>query len=468
MLWLAHRQLKSKSVRVRCQAVQQLRQAESESSWLLLIRCLQADPDPLVRGEAASALGHWKDARSVNALLGALKDAAPRVQSASLESLRRLADPAIVPQLAAMLPNAAPALRLPLAQALQALGWQAPDPALQALFLVALGDLDRAAILGSVAVDPLGSVLKDGAYQKRVNAVHRLAEIGDSSVVPLLTEALRDSDNLVRAAAANALAHFADPHSVPHVAALLKDSDPTVRAAAVSTLGILADPRAVDPVLEATRDGHWEVRASAFEALGRMHDPRGLEPMLAGLGDPDREVRERAAEGLGVLGDQHALGALLRAAIEPETRVRQAAARALARLNPSWHQTAEAHLLYDTLQAATRHSDHGVQMAAVEILRRMGESPIMGRDVDWGSTTAIHKRHIATRRLFQELLVDPQPDLRQAAVECLQRLKDPNLAANLAPLSADPDPAVRRAVRAALAGTVSSTNPPPGVALRAS
>ncbi len=458
MLWLIHRQLKSKSVRVRCQAVQQLQRTDTEGTWLLLVRCLQADADPLVRGQAASALGGWKDSRAVNALVAAVQDAAPRVQSTALESLRRLGDPAAIPQLAGLLAEAAPALRTPLAQTLKALGWQPQEPALQAIFLVALGELDRAALLGSVAIGPLAAVLKDGAFQKRVNAVHRLAEAGDASAVPFLTEALHDTDSLVRAAAASALAHFADPHSVPHLAALLQDPDPNVRTAAVSSLGILADPRAAEPLLRAAKDAHWEVRASALEALARVHEPRGLELLLAGLGDPDREVRERAAEGLGVLGDQRVLGALIQAAIESEARVRQAAARALSRLNPRWYQTAEAHLLHDLLQSATRHADHGVQMAAVEILRRMGQSPITAYDTQ-GSTTAIQRRQTAVCRLFLELLLDPQPDVRQAAVECLHRLREPTFPAAVAPLSDDPDPGVRRAVQAALAGSAFRTNP---------
>ena len=91
-------------------------------------------------------------------------------------------------------------------------------------------------------------------------------------------------------------------------------------------------------------------------------------------------------------------------------------------------------------------------------LRRMGQSPITAYDTQ-GSTTAIQRRQTAVCRLFLELLLDPQPDVRQAAVECLHRLREPTFPAAVAPLSDDPDPGVRRAVQAALAGSAFRTNP---------
>ncbi len=447
MIWLIQQQLKSKSPQLRYRAVQQLRRTVGETALLLLIRSLQTDTEALVRSEAAGALGLWKDPRAVEALMAALQDTQTEVQSAAIESLRRLGDGAAVAPLAALLKSGAPVLKTEVAQALQALGWQPKEEELQAVFLVALGDLDRAAILGKVAIGPLSEALRQGTYQKRVKAVHRLAEIGDPSAVEPLLAAVGDPDGLVRAAVANALGQLGDARVVGQLAVLLKDRDPNVRAAAAGALGVVGDQRAVEPLVRMAGDPHWEVRAAVLEALGRLRDPRASDALATGLRDADREVRERAAEALGRLGDSRAIGPLLTAALDAESTVRQASLRALQRLNPFWYQSAEARDNIEVVRACARQRDYGIQLTAMDILRRMGETPTPAAGVAQRPTETGVVRRRTGRDVLVDLLADRQAELRQAAVEGLARLREPSLAELLGPLRDDPDPSVRLVAR---------------------
>ena len=448
MLWLTLQQLKSKTPKTRKAAIEKLRLTKDPAAIDPLATML-SDEDPEVRNAAAEALGDFKDDRVFQLLVSALKDGSSEVRQAVVNSLKRMGDERAIKPLSASLRDPSNTVRWRAAQALKALGWQPEQEELGPAYFVALGELDRAAQMGSSAVEPLIASLKEGAYQTRVAAVDQLSRIDDPRVVKPLLEALRDQDRLVRTAAANALARVGDARALEPLKGALRETDQNVRVAAASALGRLADPSAVNGLVKALQDRHWEVRTAAVEALGKLRDPVSVAPITALLRDSDREVRQQAADSLGSLGAESAVLPLVLALKDEHTNVRQAAARSLRRVNPYWEQSEGARQALPELREALRDKNYSVQFAAAEILKAMGDPATVDRQFTPVMDTVHRKRHAATSILIS-MLEDRDPDLRQAAAESLGRLADARAVDALAKAMSDGNPWVRRAVAKAL------------------
>ena len=439
MSWFVRRQLKSRSVHIRRQAVHSLRGLSADVVVPLIETLLATEDQKAVLIEAIKVLGGCKGLPARKLLIARLGNPDPAVRLAAVEALDQLADPDAAPELVPSLTHLDPVVRGRAAQVLKHLGWQPKTKAEEAAFLVALGDIHRAAMLGAVAVGPLTSVLGDTAYQRRVQAVNRLADIGDPSAVKPLILALVDQDDVVRMAASDALGRLGDARAKNPLLPMLKDRNAGVRAAAAGAMGAFGDATLVDALVPLLDDPHWEVRMAALESLGRLHDNRATEAVARCLRDPDREVREKAAECLGMLGDPAGVGPLVAALVDADRFVRQWARLALQRVNPHWEHSPDAHAQIDLLRSAARSHDFGQQYAARETLRSLGDSPSSG---------AVARRPEGVHGvadLIAGFLGDPDASVRQAAVEALARLPGAIPDHVLQPLRHDPDASVATA-----------------------
>jgi HEAT repeat protein len=81
----------------------------------------------------------------------------------------------------------------------------------------------------------------------------------------------------------------------------LKHADPDFRRLAVETLGGLGDQNSLRGVEEAARDPHWSVRIAALHVLGNLGGTREIPLLLAAMADPDCMVRKHAIITLGNL-----------------------------------------------------------------------------------------------------------------------------------------------------------------------
>jgi HEAT repeat protein len=448
MIWLAKQQLKSKSSKTRLQAVSRLRKGSADSVVSVLVNVLRTDEEAVVRAEAARALGEHPGQESLAALGVALMDHAPEVRYASVEALRALGDSGAVSMLEPVLRTPDPELRARVAQTLYQLGWQAPDQQTEAVYLVARGELDRAAILGKAAVVPLSEMLKNAAYQHRVVAVNRLAEIGDESVVKPLLSVLNDREAIVRTAVAGALGQMRVKEAVRHVLGLLRDREANVRVAAAGALGLIEDPQAVDNLVIALNDKHWEVRAAAVEALGRLRDARSIPAMCEALRDKDREVREQACEALGVMGRSEAAPALVLAMLDSQRVVRYAAARSLQRVDPYWERLARVQAVLEEVRQHEEDPDYGVRQAAQDILRRCSGA----RGESHTTVTTARRKRSTANEILTGLLADKDAAVRQAALECLADHPERPKGAWWAPLVEDADESVRSSANRVASG----------------
>ena len=109
----------------------------------------------------------------------------------------------------------------------------------------------------------------DESISVRTRCVCILADIGDNSVVPILSEMLKNDETpLVRHEAAFTLGQLGFPQCIDYlIEAMLTDIDHVVRHEAAVALGSIGDELARDALIRATSDEDQLVSHSAFSSL---------------------------------------------------------------------------------------------------------------------------------------------------------------------------------------------------------
>src|ERR1700690_3593645 len=163
MLWLTHRQLKSKNVASRRKAVERLCDTPNPHALKALGGAL-GDEDSEVRRLAAAALGKLEDNDRVGPLLTALHDRDADVQKAAIMGLKRTTDERVPAALLPLLRHVNAGVRGCAAQVLEFIGWRPTKNDEEMWFVVAKGQCSRMAAFGRAAPLPLEMVLNSGPY----------------------------------------------------------------------------------------------------------------------------------------------------------------------------------------------------------------------------------------------------------------------------------------------------------------
>jgi HEAT repeat protein len=453
MLWWTLQQLKSKDAKTRLKAVEKLASMEDVSVLDPLLAAL-GDADPSVRRLTVSALGKLKDERAANPLVKALHDRDAAVREAAAEALREIGDKRAMEPLVAALKDDSSGVRWRAASALESLGWSPANDMQKALQLVALGKLDKAAQLGSAAIEPLIASLKTSVYYKRMQAVEALAWIGDPKVLKPLIEALKDEDSNVRTKAIEGLASLGDARAVEPLILTLHDKDTRVRATTIEALSKLGDARAIDPLAKLLKDDAWDVRMAAVEALGKFKDSRVILHLVNCLKDKDRDTRLAAVISIGKIGDFAAIEHIVLSLTDEHDQIRQTSASVLRRLNKEWEKSAEAKKAAAQLRQRAQSSDYWVRQAAVEVLTKLGEvDAAMESELETKLSKAADPMQARKQTTLEAMLIsldDSDRDLRHAAAEALGRLAEKRATGALAKRLQDRDEAVRKSAAKSL------------------
>ncbi|MBI3890432.1 MAG: HEAT repeat domain-containing protein [Candidatus Wallbacteria bacterium] len=158
--------------------------------------------------------------------------------------------------------------------------------------LNALGDLGH-----PVEVDPIHPLLSDPSEEVRWSAVLLLGNLEDQTVNASLLEALTDSSAEVVSLAAGALAARNAAEAVPALMKLLDDGGKKA-AAAARALGALGAAGSVPRMLQMLDKGGNEERAAAAASLGQLKAKEAVDKLKQLLMDPSPSVR---GEVLGAL-----------------------------------------------------------------------------------------------------------------------------------------------------------------------
>lgn len=210
---------------------------------------------------------------------------------------------------------------------------------------------------------------------------------------PILVQSLGDSSPVIRAAAARTLADLRDATALKPLAEATADGDAEVRRAAVVALGKLRGKEAVPQLIKRLADEAWEVRGDAAAALGLIGDPAAIGPLFALLGDPDGYVRSTATSALTDLAKEDTRPLYAARLQDPNADVRLTAALALARTG----SREGVPVIYASMKSA---EDPQQRRRCIEALARM-QNP-------------------EDAAALQAMLADPNPIVRFTAVDAMR------------------------------------------------
>ena len=452
MLWLKLQQLKSNRVATRRNAAAALAAAPDPRALEALSKAA-ADADVEVRRHAVMALGKLEDPARMEPLLQALRDPDTAVQASALQAIKNSTDGRLLPLLQPLLKSPDPAVRGRAAMSLRTLGWRPDGREDEIAYLIAQGQLAKAATHGAAALESLQTVLRSGAYNQRVAAAEALGRINDRRAVKPLLEALKAEDSSVCAAAIGALVGLGDEQAYEQIRPLIRHADSHVRACVVDALARLGGARAVEALLPLLSDPAWDVRRTTASALGRLKDARAVEPLTKVLRDADADVRETVASALGHLRDRRAIGPLIKALADSSSSVRRVVTGALSRLDESWSTSVEAQGAVEELKSELLTSDSELRYTVEKLLTNLGVGSSGGRrhEVPVEAQASIAEKR---QRLAMNLLLltvrDADPALRLASIEAIGRLGDPRGEPALQAALCDPVPQLSQAAATAL------------------
>jgi len=165
------------------------------------------------------------------------------------------------------------------AEALEQLGWVAPDVEARAAYLVAQKDWTACIELGAPTVDALIVALNDQDSAIQTAAADALGKIGGARAVDALITALNNKYHEVQAAAANALGEIGGERAVDALIAALESESHNYDAliAEVNALGKIGDARAVDALTSTLWYAHDDDMLEAIvNALDEIGDARAV------------------------------------------------------------------------------------------------------------------------------------------------------------------------------------------------
>lgn len=320
-----------------------------------------------------------------------------------------------------------------------------PEPQLRRRAALAIGRIG-----GSEGVVPLISSLADPEVEVRQMAAFALGLLGDQMATSALVEALQDPEPVVQGRAAEALGRIGATTAAPAIGALVQtyvtaafDLDPDDVSYPLSpeaeafrlglqALGVLG---AYEPLAQAVLQENgqpvlwwWPV---AY-ALQRTGDPRALGALVTLAGVQGSVGVAFAAQGLGAIGDADAATATdaLLALLDLERRderVIVSAIRALADLE-------DPRIGDELVQFAIQRDVSPI--LRLETLEALQHQPVSG-----------------STEVFVELMTDPWPPMRAAALKGLARTAPDTFMLVLSGLGRDPDWRVRAALAEGLAFT---------------
>ncbi len=234
------------------------------------------DEDVDVRIAAVTALGNICHAKTVPALIQALRDASPYIRQEAAAALRslRVTKPEDVDAIIRALQDSDPNVRRAAAEA--------------------LGE-----IKDQRATSYLVRTLKDYEWYVKREAALALGKINDAQAIPYLIRSAREDDADVRAAALTALAPFGDPANQalfdPRVTEVFleakQDEDEVVQAAAPSAAFQNFENAVL--ILGSVTEGQTEV----FNVIRKQLDKLKYIPIQLDLAKPNRS-QEKAALAL--------------------------------------------------------------------------------------------------------------------------------------------------------------------------
>ncbi|HYV43461.1 MAG TPA: HEAT repeat domain-containing protein [Myxococcaceae bacterium] len=282
----------------RALAVQKLA-AQGNPDDLVLFTRAAKDLAPIVRAEAADALGKSQDLRVVDLLGELLQDPDEQVQARAAMALAQIKSDKSKAYLTSQYARRSRPTRLAIVQALKASN--VPGAMAQVVTAEAQSLWDRNM-----------HALTEGALPERVAAAEELGKSGRPEAINRLLPIMRDSQVILAAGAVRGLGFAGDRRTVGEVALLLTENFPSLRESACEALGRLQDPAALPTLMAVAVEKSAASPHATAAIISLPHVPESSKALceLALTADPDdalaagNEMRRRGGCPLDPILDQ--------------------------------------------------------------------------------------------------------------------------------------------------------------------
>lgn len=329
------------------------------------------NPDPQLRADAAWQAGRRRITAAYKRLRQLLRDPDPLVRRNAAYALGMVGNKEAAVALVDRVPReGVPDVLVQLAIALGRLGHKSTrgflvgllfrrDPALRAAGITALGYLGE-----PVDAYTIGRFLRSKDAGERLTATTALGHLGSRLAIGPLRRLLADPSPAVQRATVESLAKLRARTAIPELVKLLPKAPPSVALALVRGLAHLDALGGLAPLMQfLSRTDDPRLAAEAAQAIGHLGGRLPVKRLRQLLASRRNDVRIPAARAVGLSGVREAIPQLARLLAHPHPTLRLACARALGRL--AAHQAVP--VLLERLRA-----EHGRMRAAyVQALGRM-------------------------------------------------------------------------------------------------
>jgi TonB family protein len=351
---------------------------------------LTSDKDPVVRVEAARALGD-AGVTSAAPLLRKLAAEAPdlAVQAAALRALGALKDQEALPQLTQAATRGDGERSAAAIAGLVAMGHGGDVWTLVAPQLGGADARARAAVLAGLADAPLPAAQdalvaaladRTRARGERTAAAQGLGGLATDAAGKALVGALGDGDAAVRAAALAALQRAAG-HGLRgkpfyrEAAPLLRDRDPRVQAAACGAVAALDGAAALPDLIGlASRARDPSVAAAAVDAMAGIPSADALTALRRFTAAKDADVRQAALRALARRPEPDGRAAAAKLATDPDPQLRQLGVAAATDADLLRHALVDATPEVRVAAIAPLVKAAGEARAAAPVMRALGDA----------------------------------------------------------------------------------------------
>ncbi len=293
--------------------------------------------DVTVRSDAALQLGKLGDERAAQALIEALADPDEYVRKSAVTALRRIGGPVAMEGLRRALADRSEQVVLQAVNGLRDMrDRDAVEPLIRVLTRrersLQLAATDALIRIGADAVLPLMGAFRDRALRRRIgNQIWKiLVEIGTRAIDPLLT-LLRDDNQYVRVTAITVLGRIGDKRVAAPLVHLFLD-DPGMQEAVVATLGRLEERRVLEPPATQPTDREILLPSEVVEAFAARPREQVAGVLEEALRNPSPKVRRFALKASYALFGEAALDRLVAALQDDDIDVKRLAIRLMAKI----------------------------------------------------------------------------------------------------------------------------------------
>ncbi len=235
-------------------------------------------PNTRKRASAAYILGEIKEERSLDLLVGLLRDVSPTVRNRAILSIEKIGSPRVITQLIEVfIQEEEPAIRETIIAVSIKLSVELTLARLTERYMIDENSRNRAMIIRCVGLagNPqtlplLARALRDSDARVRANAVEAIGTLNDSQAIDLLLPLLEDPNNRVRSNAATALWKLGGTGAIVILKQMIQSSHKQMRSSAAWALGEIGALQFNDVLQDLTTDTDPDVRRCALKALAKL------------------------------------------------------------------------------------------------------------------------------------------------------------------------------------------------------